>query len=273
MRVLSHRQKVDAINGLCNGMSLRSCTRVFGTHRTAIQRLLVRVGENCDRIMADTMRSLDLGHLQIDELWTFVKKKERQLKNDELGSPWLGDQYLFFAIDEDTKEIPAWALGKRTSDTAMRFLSRLQATLNGCKPHVSSDAWAGYPDCIDRVFGLDVDYAVCIKSYDTEWAGRGRYAPPRVSSVDKEIIFGDPDRIGTSHVERANLTVRTFQKRFSRLALGFSKKWENLAASVALFMAYYNLCWQPRTLGGITPAMACGATDRLWEISDLVEGC
>jgi hypothetical protein len=63
-------------------------------------------------------------------------------------------------------------------------------------------------------------------------------------------------------------------KRFTRLALGFSKKLENLEAAVALHMAYYNFCWRPGKLR-VTPAMAAGVTDRLWWMEDLFEaiGC
>ena len=57
------------------------------------------------------------------------------------------------------------------------------------------------------------------------------------------------------------------------MSLGFSKKIENLRAAVALNFAYYNLVWQPRTLDGLTPAMAAGATDRLWDVADLVGDC
>ncbi len=63
------------------------------------------------------------------------------------------------------------------------------------------------------------------------------------------------------------------QRRFTRLAAGFSRKLENLRAACALHFAYYNFVWQPRTLGGPSPALAAGATDRLWGVSDLVQGC
>ena len=101
--------------------------------------------------------------------------------------------------------------------------------------------------------------------------GPGRYAPPRVSGVVKRVYKGRPDEamICTSIVERNNLTIRTFQRRFTRLALGFSRKIENLRAAVALQMAYYNFCWIPRTLR-VTPAMEALVTDRLWEVSDLL---
>lgn len=106
-------------------------------------------------------------------------------------------------------------------------------------------------------------------------AGRGRYAPPKVSSISKRVICGSPefDKIGTSRIERCNWTVRTMQRRFTRLAAGFSRKLENLRAACALHFAYYNFVWQVRTLKGPTPAMAAGVTDRLWGVSDLVQGC
>jgi hypothetical protein len=79
-----------------------------------------------------------------------------------------------------------------------------------------------------------------------------------------------------SHVERHNLTLRTFMKRFIRLSMGFSKKLSNLAAAVALQPAYYNFCWRPRKKGTTgqltpTPAMMAGLVDKLWAIEDLYD--
>lgn len=74
----------------------------------------------------------------------------------------------------------------------------------------------------------------------------------------------------TSHIERANLTVRTFIRRFTRLSLGFSKKLENLKAACAVNFAYYNFCWRPRTTR-ITPAMAAGVVNTLWNMDNLYD--
>jgi len=271
MRVIERERKVAIITGLCNGMGLRAASRTFKTHRTAIQDLLVRVGENCERLMAEHMRNVECRYLEADEIWTFVGKKERRLKGAEKLNFDLGDQFLFFAIDRETKVIPAWALGKRTSRTALQFLNRLKGTLNGQRPHLSTDDWRGYEDAIERVFGSNVDYGTIHKTYVASTPGRGRYSPPRVSGISKRLLKGDPEylMIGTSIVERNNLTIRTFQRRFTRLALGFSRKLENLRAAVALQMAYYNFVWIPRTLR-VTPAMAAGIVSSPWEVSDLL---
>jgi IS1 family transposase len=275
MRVIDKDRKIAVINGLCNGMSLRAASRVFNTHRTAIQNLLVRVGLRCDRLMDEHLRGLDCRNLELDELWTFCGKKQGRLRVVENWNPDLGDQYVFFAIDHDTKIVPAWAVGKRTEETALALLYRLKGSLNGTRPQVSSDAWNGYPDSIETVFGAGADYGTVTKEYESVAVGPGRDAPPRVSRVIKAVLSGCPDerRICTSIVERSNLTVRTMQRRFTRLALGFSRKMENLRAAVALHFGYYNFVWQPRTLNGLTPAMAAGATDGLWDLADLIGDC
>ena len=77
--------------------------------------------------------------------------------------------------------------------------------------------------------------------------------------------------ICTSHVERNNLTIRTFMKRFCRLTMGFSRKIENLEAAVNLHMAYFNFCWRPGTMK-VTPAEAAGLTDHCWTFDELLGG-
>jgi hypothetical protein len=76
--------------------------------------------------------------------------------------------------------------------------------------------------------------------------------------------------ICTSHVERSNLTIRTFIRRFTRLTLGFSKKLENLNAAVALHIAHYNFCRVHGTLGK-TPAMAAGIVNDIWTLEELYD--
>jgi hypothetical protein len=59
-------------------------------------------------------------------------------------------------------------------------------------------------------------------------------------------------------------------RRFTRLALGFSKKVENLAAATAIHVAVYNFCRIHSTIR-CTPAMAAGVIDRLWGMGDLFD--
>ena len=85
-------------------------------------------------------------------------------------------------------------------------------------------------------------------------------------------IEGDPDynSISTSHVERQNLTMRMSMRRFTRLTNAFSKKVQNHAHAIALHFMHYNFCRLHQTLK-VTPAMAAGITDKLWEMVDIVK--
>ena len=86
---------------------------------------------------------------------------------------------------------------------------------------MSSDAWPAYEWMVEQVWGAGVDFATITKEYESEPVGRGRYAPPRVAGTTKTVRQGSPDegRICTSIVERSNLTVRTMQRRFTRLVV------------------------------------------------------
>jgi hypothetical protein len=71
-------------------------------------------------------------------------------------------------------------------------------------------------------------------------------------------------------VERQNLTMRMGMRRFTRLTDGFSKKLENHMAMIAIFYQHYNFCRVHQTFR-VTPAMAAGLSDHVWELTELVE--
>jgi IS1 family transposase len=272
MNKLKEEQQIAILTALVEGNSIRSIERMTGTHRDTIMRLMVKTGILCQNFINKTAKDLDCARLELDEIWTFCKKKQNRLERQEKHDLSIGDQFVFYAIDPVSKFIPTWVIGKRNIINAIIFTNQLKNTLNGNRPQISSDAFKAYIDAIDIAFGCNVDYAMITKEYDLEHVGPGRYAPPKVSGCVKTVIMGNPNQehICTSYVERANLTMRTFMRRFTRLALGFSKKLENLKASVALFFTYYNFCWITRTLR-ITPAMAIGLVSSPWIIKDLFE--
>ncbi|MBI5094646.1 MAG: DDE-type integrase/transposase/recombinase [Candidatus Hydrogenedentes bacterium] len=271
MNKLSRDLQIQVANALCQGMSLRSITRLLNVHRTTIIKILERAGEHCESLQDQYMRKLDLRDIQADEIWTFVRKKQGRLTPEEKKDTTIGDQYVFIALERNTKLIPTWVIGKRNENTTMTFMSQLKQCMNGCQTQISTDAFAPYEKAVPAFFGTQASYAAITKEYESEQAGRGRYAPPRVAAVHKFPLEGKPDlaKATTSHIERQNLTLRTFQRRLTRLALGFSKKLANLKAACALHFAYYNFCWIPRTQK-ITPAMAAGLTDHVWTVAELV---
>jgi IS1 family transposase len=270
MSRLSLAKQTQIIAGLVEGNSIRSVERMTDTHRDTIMRLAVRVGEGCAKIMHEEMRDLPCKKIQIDELWAYVGKKQRQVTAED-DTKRVGDFWTFVALDAETKLVPAYRVGKRNATVAHAFLGDLQSRLAN-RVQLSSDAFAAYADAVEWTFGADVDYGQIVKAFEAVPASPGRYSPPRVVSVSKSAISGNPhpNHISTSFVERQNLTMRMSMRRFTRLTNGFSKKVENLKAAVALHFCHYNFVRQHKSLR-VTPAMAAGISPHMWSLEELVE--
>ena len=91
---------------------------------------------------------------------------------------------------------------------------------------------------------------------------RSVHSPVRLILTIHPLLF-------LAAIERQNLTIRMQVRRFTRLTNGFSKKLDNLKAALALHFAWYNFVRIHRSLR-VTPAMAAGVTDRVWEVADLL---
>jgi IS1 family transposase len=208
--------------------------------------------------------------IEVDEIWAYVAKKQRNVDVDD-NRRLVGDQYTFVALDPETKLIPCWRVGKRTADTTWEFIFDLKARLAD-RVQISSDGFEPYTRAIEAAFGCDVDYGQIVKVYGEEDPGRGRYSPPRVVSIEKEEIIGEPEyeRISTSLVERSNLTIRMQVRRLTRLTNAFSKKLENLKAAMDLHFVHYNFVRHHSTIR-CTPAMEAGIAPSALTVKDLVE--
>ncbi len=216
------------------------------------------------------MRDLPCERVQVDEIWTYVQKKQRWVTREDDRSR-VGDMCTFVALDPDTKLVPTYRVGKRTKSYAVAFMTDLSERLEN-RVQISSDALKSYVDAVEQAFGADVDYGQTVKFYEAEPIGPGRYSPSRVVKQQKWIMAGRPNQrhISTSLVERQNLSMRMSMRRFTRLTNAFSKKVENLRAAVSLHFAHYNFVRMHKTLR-MTPAMAAGVSDRLWSLEELVE--
>jgi IS1 family transposase len=235
-------------------------------------RLGVRVGQGCATLHDRMMRRLNVSLLEVDEVWSFVGKKQKRVTEED--DPSLGDEYAYLGIDATKKAIVSFAVGKRTAGTTQGFVSDLRMRIVN-RPQVTSDGFEPYVEAVEKAFGSDVDFAQLIKEYESDLSARKaqhRYSPGRITASERRIVTGkpDPERICTSYVERQNLTLRMQQRRFTRLTNAFSKKPENHRAAVALYAAWYNLCRVHETLR-MTPAMAIGVADHVWSVAELVE--
>jgi IS1 family transposase len=270
MNKLPMDKQASALSALVEGCSIRSVERMTGVHRDTIMRLSTRVGEGCTRLMDDMMRGLSCGRIEVDEIWSYVGKKQRHVNmRDDIAR--VGDMWTFVAMDADTKLVPSFRVGKRTLEDATAFMVDLAGRLD-VRCQLSSDGLNAYVHACETAFGKDVDFAQIVKTYEAEPIGPGRYSPPKVVATQKTVLCGNPDHrlISTSHVERLNLTTRMQMRRFTRLTNAFSKRVENLRAAVGLHFAFYNLC-RPHSTIRVTPAMEAGVADRLWSVTDLIE--
>ncbi len=269
--VLKREKQIAVIAALAEGMAIRQIERMTDIHRDTIMRLGVRVGQGCARIMDEKMRELSCQNIQVDELWGFVSKKQRNVTPEEAGQK--GDVWTFCAVDSDTKLVPSYKVGKRDMETAKAFMDDLSSRLKN-RVQLSSDGLRAYVDAVELAFGADVDYGQIVKTYSaTETkAPQRRYSPPELVSIHKNVITGSPEEalISTSYVERLNLTTRHHMKRLARLTLAFSKKLENFEAAVGLHFAYYNFVKTHKTLR-CTPAQAANVERSAWTVADLVE--
>ena len=182
-----------------------------------------------------------------------------------------GDTWTWTAIDADNKLMISWLVGGRDGDYAMAFMDDLRSRLAN-RVQLTSDGHRAYLEAVEGAFGGDVDYAQLVKIYGASpESTKGRYSPAECTGAVKTPIEGNPDpkHISTSFAERQNLNIRMHTRRFTRLTNAFSKKVENHAWAVALFTTYYNFVCIHKTLR-MSPAMAAGITDRLWEIGDIV---
>ncbi|MGB9488892.1 MAG: hypothetical protein WCA92_00380, partial [Terriglobales bacterium] len=267
--VLNADKQIAVIGALAEGSSIRSIERITGVHRDTIMRLGVKVGQGCAKIMDLSMRNLSCNRLEMDEIWGFVGKKERNVREGEkaVGSVW-----TFCAIDAETKLVPAFKVGDRDTATAKAFVQDV-ANRMAYRVQISTDGLNAYVAAMQNAFGEFVDYGQIIKTYGhEEVSDNRRYSAPKFVSSEKKVVIGIPDErlISTSYIERLNATTRLHMRRLTRLTLAFSKKRENFEAAVALHFAYYNFVKRHNTLR-CTPAMAAGVTGSFWSVGDLLE--
>lgn len=267
---IDEAKAMQAIQCLLEGCSIRSTERLTGLHRDTIMSLLTLAGERCARLMDARMRNLKCNFIQCDEIWTFCFKKQRRVRKDDPDE--FGDQWVFVALDAETKLVPSFAIGKRTRGTTDALISDLGQRLAN-RVQITTDGFRFYIHAIEREFGADVDFAQLVKLYGDygQHDAAAKYSPSPIMECISKIIQGNPDEehISTSYIERQNLTMRMAMRRFTRLTNAFSKKLDNLKAAIALHFAYYNFCRVHKTLR-VTPAMEAGITDHVWTLRDLL---
>ena len=161
----------NAATSLAEGSSLRATARLLALDKDTVCGWLPRLGEHCNQLMSYFFRNLHLNECQLDELWTFIYKKEEQLKPlDELLGVY-GDTWVWIAFSPICKLVPAWVVGKRTLQNARRLIFRLKSATDGHIPFFTSDELPHYADALLEIYG--------VWQTPPRRGTRGRYPLPR----------------------------------------------------------------------------------------------
>ena len=250
---------------LAEGLAIRATARLLEVDKDTVCGWLPGLGQHCARVMAYHFRHLHLTECQLDELWTFVYKKEEHLDPIERVAGVYGDAWIWVAFAPISKLVPAWVVGKRTLGNAKLLVKRLRSTTDGHIPLFTSDDLPHYTNALLDEYGMmvtpprkpgpgrpplprkmppeDLLYAVVVK----------RRENGHLEEVSTHIVYGTPEQIAaaieaspvsasisTYGVERNNLTIRQHSRRTGRRVNAFSKERDYLEYQLTLSFAYYH---------------------------------
>lgn len=260
MKRLARETQKIVLSLLMDGVSQRAITRATGADKRTVALLFAHAGRVAQAYQDHQLHTLHLERLQLDEIWSFVYAKEKKVAKAKRPPRNAGDVWTWIALCPDTKLVPAWYVGDRSQESATAFVKDLECRL-AHRVQLTTDGYQPYLEAVREGFGDEIDYAMLTKVCLAEDVTQA-----------KVLISGDPDEahISTSLVERQNLTVRMASRRFTRKTNAFSKSFEHHQLAVALHFLNYNFIRVHESLR-ITPAMAAGVTDHLYDLDWLID--
>src|ERR1700687_4387413 len=132
-------------------------------------------------------RNVPVKDLQMDEIWTFCKKKQGHLQPGEPDEE-IGDAYTFIALEHTSKLVVAWHLGKRDRINTEDFISKVRWATADNRFEVCTDGFEPYVNAIDTGLYDRADYSQIIKVYSKQEEGRERYSPGDFVTLEKKAI-------------------------------------------------------------------------------------
>jgi hypothetical protein len=245
--------------------------------------------------------------VQLDEMWAFVGKKQKDCDPADPGDDHKGDYWDHVAFDPEHKLVLAVVPGARDGESAREVVGEVKDRLGGRPPgSFTSDEHAPYePAIVEAYSEPDPGPGGPRRPGRPRVAPRRRLAPGlvyatvrkerkdgRVVSIRRTVVLGDEAAveevlkdsvcsrtINTSFVERRHATDRGRNARKSRRSYRFRKDWR-VHEAMTYFTAYrYNFCWPVRTLRlkgedgrwqQRTPAMAAGLADHVWSLEEWI---
>jgi len=297
---LQQTQFESIARALTEGVGVRATARIMDVDKKTVLRVLARAADHAMRLSRSLLKNIAVSECQLDEMWSFIGKKEKHLDPIEKLEGVLGDAWIWIAFDPVHKLVLAHVIGKRTEPHAVALLEKVRAITADMPSLFTSDQLDQYTGALLKVYGNTVFppcrpgtgrppnpklvppegllYAQVVKQYKRN----------RLIGITRKVIFGDSEKlkdvlersvasntINTSFVERNNGTVRHMDARCSRKTYRFSKNSKNHKRQFELSLAYYHLCLPHKTLTKrygrpTSPFMSAGITDHIWTMSELL---
>ncbi len=286
---------------LAEGVGIRRTSRIMNVDKKTVGLILTKAANHAKLISSFLLKNLIVCECQLDEMWTFVYKKENNLDYNERLLNNKGDTWIWIAIDPVSKVILSYLVGKRTTEYAVSLIEDVRRITAKTPGIFISDQLDQYKQALLRVYGIDYlpprkpgagrpPNSKLIPPDDLLYAQVvKKYKKNSLDSIKRKVVFGDPQKvqdilqkstssntINTSFIERFNATIRNMNARCSRKTYRFSKLLINHVKQLDLNIAYYHFCLPHGTLTGkykqpTTPFMAIGITDHVWTIRELLE--
>jgi len=291
---------------LAEGVGIRTAGRILDVDKDTVSRCALRAGIQCQFVDSILMHHLHLEECQMDEMWSFVCKKEHHLEPFEQLQNEIGDIWLHVAFEARMKLLVAIVPGKRTLENVRMLTQMVHCKSDGHVPLFTTDGYPPYLDAllweygqiarVDRegLVGRPGEYSYLIPNHALRYARvKKTRKNGRIEAIEVDVSIGTEKKvqgilnespcsntINTSFIERSNLHQRLNNRRLTRKTLGFSKAMYMHEAQIWLSMGYYHLV-RPHSSLAVpsddgthlihrTPAMATGVTDHIWSMKELL---
>src|SRR5829696_4418046 len=151
MNKLPSDKRIQILGMMVEGMSIRAIARLTGASKNTIVKLLRDAGEACLDYQDRVLRDLPCKRIQVDEIWSFVYAKAKNVEKAKAAPEQAGDIWTWTAICADTKLAVSWLLGDRSGETAEVFIRDLASRLAN-RVQLTSDGHKAYLDAVENVF-------------------------------------------------------------------------------------------------------------------------
>ena len=163
MNKLPLQTRVQILQMLCEGSSMRAISRITGVSINTVTKLLEDAGKFCLHFHDERVRGLKSERVQVDEIWSFNYAKAANLAKAKAAPVGAGDVWTWTSIDADTKLICNWMVGERDANWAEAFIDDLSYRITG-RVQLTSDGLQAYVLQVHAACGNEVDYAQLVKS-------------------------------------------------------------------------------------------------------------